>query len=64
MLIGILWGFLGLYLTAEQLSRFGKLVLDNGFWKSKQLIHSFHNLNLKKYCYDFFPVLKRIIAII
>jgi CubicO group peptidase (beta-lactamase class C family) len=31
-------GFSGLYLTAEQLSRFGQLILDKGVWKGKQLI--------------------------
>jgi CubicO group peptidase (beta-lactamase class C family) len=37
---GIPQGFSGLYLTAEQLSRFGQLLLDKGFWKGKQLIPS------------------------
>lgn len=37
---GIPQGFSGLYLTAEQLSRFGQLILDKGVWKSKQLIPS------------------------
>lgn len=37
---GITQGFSGLYLTAEQLSRFGQLVLDKGVWKDKQLIPS------------------------
>lgn len=37
---GIPQGFSGLYLTAEQLSRFGQLILDNGVWKGKQLIPS------------------------
>lgn len=35
---GIPQGFSGLYLTAEQLSRFGQLILDKGVWKGKQLI--------------------------
>lgn len=37
---GIPQGFSGLYLTAEQLSRFGQLILDKGVWKGKQLIPS------------------------
>lgn len=37
---GIPQGFSGLYLTAEQLSRFGQLILDKGLWKGKQLIPS------------------------
>lgn len=37
---GIPLGFSGLYLTAEQLSRFGQLILDKGVWKGKQLIPS------------------------
>ena len=37
---GIPQGFSGLYLTAEQLSRFGQLILDKGVWKDKQLIPS------------------------
>lgn len=35
---GITQGFSGLHLTAEQLSRFGQLILDKGVWKDKQLI--------------------------
>jgi CubicO group peptidase (beta-lactamase class C family) len=31
-------GFSGLHLTAEQLSRFGQLILDSGVWEGKQLI--------------------------
>ncbi len=38
--MGIPQGFSGLYLTAEQLSRFGQLILDRGVWKGKQLIPS------------------------
>lgn len=37
---GISLGFSGLYLTAEQLSRFGQLLLDKGVWKGTQLIPS------------------------
>lgn len=37
---GIPLGFSGLYLTAEQLSRFGQLILDKGVWKGMQLIPS------------------------
>ncbi|MDP4094767.1 MAG: serine hydrolase, partial [Bacillota bacterium] len=37
---GIPQGFSGLHLTAEQLSRFGQLILDKGVWKEKQLIPS------------------------
>lgn len=37
---GIPQGFSGLYLTAEQLSRFGQLILDKGVWDGKQLIPS------------------------
>jgi CubicO group peptidase (beta-lactamase class C family) len=37
---GIPQGFSGLYLTAEQLSRFGQLILDKGAWEGKQLIPS------------------------
>ena len=37
---GIPQGFSGLYLTAEQLSKFGQLILDKGVWKGKQLIPS------------------------
>ncbi|OKP92728.1 serine hydrolase [Paenibacillus sp. P32E] len=37
---GIPQGFAGLYLTAEQLSRFGQLILDQGVWQGKQLIPS------------------------
>ena len=33
-------GFSGLHLTAEQLSRFGELLLNKGIWKGKQLIPS------------------------
>ncbi|WP_105616427.1 serine hydrolase domain-containing protein [Vallitalea okinawensis] len=36
--LGVPQGFSGLYLTAEQLSRFGQLLLDKGVWKGKQLI--------------------------
>lgn len=35
---GITQGFSGLHLTADQLSRFGQLILDKGVWKDKQLI--------------------------
>jgi CubicO group peptidase (beta-lactamase class C family) len=35
---GITQGFSGLYLTAEQLSRFGQLILDKGVWNGKRLI--------------------------
>ena len=35
---GIPQGFSGLHLTADQLSKFGQLILDNGTWKGKQLI--------------------------
>jgi CubicO group peptidase (beta-lactamase class C family) len=35
---GIPLGFSGLYLTAEQLSRFGQLILNKGMWNDKQLI--------------------------
>jgi CubicO group peptidase (beta-lactamase class C family) len=38
--MGIPLGFSGLYLTAEQLSKFGQLLLDKGVWKGKQLIPS------------------------
>lgn len=37
---GIPQGFSGLYLTAEQLSRFGQLILDKGVWNGKELIPS------------------------
>lgn len=37
---GIPLGFSGLHLTAEQLSRFGQLILDKGIWKGKELIPS------------------------
>lgn len=37
---GIPQGFSGLYLTAEQLSRFGQLILNKGVWNNKQLIPS------------------------
>lgn len=37
---GIPQGFSGLYLTAEQLSRFGQLLLNKGVWEGKQLIPS------------------------
>lgn len=37
---GIPQGFSGLYLTAEQLSKFGQLILDKGVFKGKQLIPS------------------------
>lgn len=37
---GIPQGFSGLYLTAEELSRFGQLILNKGIWKGKQLIPS------------------------
>lgn len=37
---GIPQGFSGLYLTADELSRFGQLILDKGVWNGKQLIPS------------------------
>lgn len=37
---GIPQGFSGLHLTAEQLSKFGQLILDKGVWKGKRLIPS------------------------
>jgi CubicO group peptidase (beta-lactamase class C family) len=37
---GITQGCAGLHLTAEQLSRFGQLILDKGVWQGKQLIPS------------------------
>jgi len=37
---GIPLGFSGLYLTANQLSRFGQLILNKGVWKGEQLIPS------------------------
>lgn len=37
---GIPQGFSGIHLTAEQLSKFGQLILDNGVWQGKQLIPS------------------------
>lgn len=37
---GIPQGFSGLYLTAEQLSKFGQLILDKGIWKDKQIVPS------------------------
>ncbi len=37
---GIPQGFSGLYLTADQLSRFGQLILNKGVWNGKQLIPS------------------------
>jgi len=37
---GIPQGFSGLHLKAEQLSKFGQLILDNGVWEGKQLIPS------------------------
>lgn len=37
---GIPLGCTGLYLTAEQLSKFGQLILNKGVWKDKQLIPS------------------------
>ena len=38
--MGICLGAMGLYLTTEQLSRFGQLLLQEGRWKGKQLIPS------------------------
>lgn len=38
--LGIPQGFSGLYLTAEQLSRFGQLILNKGMWEDNQLIPS------------------------
>lgn len=35
---GISFGCSGLYLTAEELSKFGQLLLNNGVWNDKQLI--------------------------
>lgn len=37
---GIPQGFSGLYLTADELSRFGQLILNKGVWNGKQLIPS------------------------
>lgn len=37
---GVPLGFAGLLLTAEHLSRFGQLLLDQGLWKGQQLIPS------------------------
>lgn len=35
---GVIQGFSGLHLKAEELSRFGQLILDKGVWNNKQLI--------------------------
>ncbi len=37
---GIPQGFSGLYLTADELSRFGQLILNKGIWNGNQLIPS------------------------
>lgn len=37
---GVTQGFSGLYLKAEDVSRFGQLILDKGIWKGKEIIPS------------------------